>query len=336
VEVRWVAPGSCPGPDVVRTRVRRLLGSKASEPSPEERWIAEGTVVETRGHYRLSLAVRKASESPGVTRVFESGSCESLAGAAAVSIALLARADMRSPETGSSMSPGSAGSPPAPPSPAPGTSSHPAPEAAPAPSPATKASAAPPPGPAPGPPTPTAAAEDHAPPGARRWTPFLQAPLLAVEAGVLPSWSYGIGVGAGIRVDRIQVMLAGVQWLSQSGTEAAPYGATYDRRSAEVSACYSWQKGPFQVGPCLALALEDASGSGSGPGVVGGPGHVDWLALGAAARGQWSILDWAVLFLRPGVTFATSRPRFAIDGVGSLHQVPLAAPAVEVGSEWIL
>jgi hypothetical protein len=44
---------------------------------------------------------------------------------------------------------------------------------------------------------------------------------------------------------------------------------------------------------------------------------------------------WATLFLRPIVSFTTSRPTFAIDGVGPLYKVPLAAAGVQVGSEWI-
>ena len=35
------------------------------------------------------------------------------------------------------------------------------------------------------------------------------------------------------------------------------------------------------------------------------------------------------------VSFTTSRPTFAIDGVGPLYKVPLAAVGVQVGSEWI-
>jgi hypothetical protein len=68
---------------------------------------------------------------------------------------------------------------------------------------------------------------------------------------------------------------------------------------------------------------------------VGGPGHTTWLALGVAARAEWSLRGWAALFLRPSLTLATSRPNFAIDGVGPVYQVPLAAVGVQIGCEWI-
>ncbi len=159
--------------------------------------------------------------------------------------------------------------------------------------------------------------------------------MLAVDAGVLPWLAYGVGVGVGVRVNRLRVKVAGVLWLSQNDTHAAPYEATYERRTGELSGCYSWPGGPFEVGPCMTVALEDVTAGGSGPDVVGGTGHVSWLTVGVAARAGWSLRRRAALFLRPGVTFTTSRPTFAIDGVGPLYQVPLVAGGVEVGCEWI-
>jgi len=82
------------------------------------------------------------------------------------------------------------------------------------------------------------------------------------------------------------------------------------------------------------VALEDVTAGSSGLDVVGGPGHVSWLTVGAAARAAWSLRRWATLFLRPGVTLTTSRPTFTIDGVGPLYQVPFVAGGVEVGCEW--
>jgi hypothetical protein len=85
----------------------------------------------------------------------------------------------------------------------------------------------------------------------------------------------------------------------------------------------------------VAVTLEDVTSSRSGPDVVGGPGHVTWLTVGVAARAGWALRRWAALFVRPGATFTTSRPTFAIDGVGPLYQVPLVAGGAEVGCKWI-
>jgi len=321
VEVRWEAPAACPNADDVRARVRRLLGADTLEASPGDRLIAEGTVVAANGHYRLSLTVRPEKEPAGMTRVFDSDSCESLAGAAAVTLALLARGETR---TDGASPPPSAGSPP----PSPPKADVTPPLASASPQPVSSALAASPP--------PTPPASDPSQPSTRRWAPTLQVPLLAADEGNLPSWAYGLGIAAGIRVSRVLVTLGGVLWLPQSSIDASSYGASYARRSGELAGCYAWQKGPFEAGPCLTVTLENVTASGTGPDVVGGTGHTTWLTVGVAARAQWSLGGWAALFVRPSLTLTTSRPTFAIDGVGPLYQVPLAAVGVQIGCEWIL
>ncbi len=361
VDVRWVAPARCPGPDDVQARVRRLLGPHVQQATRQERLVAEATVVTVDGRYRLSLTVRQGDDPSGVTRIFESASCESLAGAAAVALALLARGEARTDGATSRPSPGS----PAPT--APPTLASPAPPAAgaegttpsgspPATAPAASPAATSPPATSPSAASPPAAAPPATASSAVVATPEtsesissippapsathgsfvgLEAPLLAVDAGVLPSWAYGLGIGVGVRVSRFRVRMAGFLWLSQSSTSTTRYEATYHRRTGELSGCYSWSGGSFEVGPCLAVALEDVSAGGSGPDVVGGSGHVGWLTVGVAARAGWAMRRWATLFLAPGMTLTTSRPRFAIDGVGPLYQVPLVAGGAEVGCEWI-
>jgi hypothetical protein len=165
----------------------------------------------------------------------------------------------------------------------------------------------------------------------------LELPLLAVDAGILPSWAYGLGVSAGVRVRRLQIAVSGVLWLPQdTGSGEGTYGAHYDRYTGQLSGCYGVPFGRFEVGPCLLVRLEDVTARGSGPRVAPESRPIAWLSVGAAARARWSIAPWAALFARPSVLFATSRPTFAIDGVGPLYQVPVAAVSLELGCEWIL
>ena len=156
-----------------------------------------------------------------------------------------------------------------------------------------------------------------------------------MDDGNLPLWAYGVGVAAGVRVSRLEVTLGAVLWLPQSTVNASLYGAMYTRRSGEVAGCYVLHKGAFEAGPCLTMTLEDMTASGTGPDVVAGSGHTTWVALGVAARAEWSLRGWAALFVRPSLTFATSRPIFAIESVGPVYQVPLAAVGAQVGCEWI-
>ena len=350
IELHWVAPARCPGPDEVRARVRRLLGGDAAGASSRERLVAEGTVVEVDGHYRLSLTVKQAeSERAGVPRVFESTSCDSLAGAAAVTLALLARGEAR-PDGGVSPPPSDvsrepssipeSGAPPASSAASPAASSVP-PASSQPPSEATPPASRPP-----GTHTetetasgPVDAVRDQGPTAMARWSPAVRLPVLVSDEGVLPSAGYGLGLGAGVRVSHLLIMLSGIVWLSQSQTGTSPYAATYQRRTGELSGCYSWQYGQFEGGPCLMTTFEEVTADGSGGGVVDRQGHVSWLTLGLGAQAGWTLSRWAELFLRPGLRLTTSRPTFAIDGagplyVGPLYRVPAASGGVEMGCGW--
>jgi hypothetical protein len=324
VSVHWTAPAACPGSDDLQARVRRLLPADPVAVRARQPLIADALVEVLNGRYRLTLRVRRDGALVGGTRVFDSDSCESLAGAAAVTLALLARGEARA--DGAAPSPSGSV-----------TSAAPAVEV-PAPS------KTPPPAPAASPPlaTPGATAgatrrdEQPASRPEARWSPAFEAPLLAVDQGLLPSSAYGIGVGLGLRVSRLRVMLTGLLWLPQDSGAVGTYGGTYERRSGELSGCYAWPLEPFDIGPCVTVALEDVTAHGSGPDVVAEPAHATWLTIGLAARADWSLRRWTALFLRPRLTFTTSRPTFAIDGVGPIYQVPLVSAGVDIGCEWIL
>jgi hypothetical protein len=344
IELRWVAPAGCPGSDEVRTRVRRLLGDDAPGASSQEKVIAEGTVQEVGGHYRLSLTVKPSQTArAGAPRVFESTSCESLAGAAAVTLALLARGQAstdrgdsptppdasREHSSASNRATSAASAPASPAASEPGSSSAlPGPSAPPG-GPSRDSSGAETASTTPG------TVAEHEPTTVARWSPAVRLPVLVSDAGALPSPGYGLGFGAGVRVRRLKIILSGVLWLPQNEAGASPYAATYERRTGELSGCYTWRYGPFEGGPCLTMTLEDVTADGSGGGVIDRHGHVSWLTLGLGAEAGWRVAGWATLFVRPVVSVTTSRPTFAIDGVGPLYEVPLAAVGVQIGSEWI-
>jgi hypothetical protein len=364
ISLRWVAPAACPGVEDVRARVHRLLPHDFA--GAGDGLLAEGAVEATGAHgYRLTLRVSRRGATGRATRVFESDSCESLAGAAAVTLALLAHeprigegtepGGATAPSTTASTAAPSASQPPSPaaaatPASAPSTLA-PAQPSASAPAPSTpvqaRAASAPPPStpppappPAPGPkPAPRIESETQAPLEAppspvSGWT--LGAPLFAVDQGMLPSAAYGFGAAVGVRANRVRLMLTGLLWIPQDSSGAGVYTSSYDRRSGELSACYGWPIGTFDFGPCATLTLEDVSAHGTGPEIVGADGHATWLTIGVAARAGWSIQRWAQVFVRPRLALTTSRPTFAIDGVGSLYQVPLVSAGVDLGCEWIL
>jgi hypothetical protein len=348
VELHWTAPAACPGAEDLQRRVRHLLGPDASA-IRQERLVIEGVVTRSSQSYRLKLGVWSDGHARG-HRSFESDSCESLAGAAAVTLALLARggevtwdeatraqesgsqpsapssSESSSPESRSSTSTTSQPpSSPTAPAPAPPLSSQPAPPRAPSQTATTTA------------PKAEAGANQPEPPPEDRWYALLQAPLFVSDEGTLPSGGLGAGIGVGARRGRFDAILAGAFWLDQSDAAASgsPYGARYVRRSGKLSGCYAWLVDRVDIGPCLSLGLEYVTAHGTGPDVVDGPGHFAWATAGLAARARWSPTRWMALFLCPSLTVGMSRPIFAIDAFGPIFKVPTAAAGLDLGSEWI-
>lgn len=291
-DLKWEAPATCPSAEHVRNRVRQLLGPN------EARWrsvalAADGVVVVVDGKYRLNLTVHLGDRSTDA-RVFDSPSCDSLAGAAAVMLALLLRGD--------------AGLEP---------------KAAPA---AVPPSAAVP--------TPRAPEKTRKP---ASYSLLVDAPSFTVDSGVLPFAGYGVGAGVGIHVGRLEIKVAGSLWLDQNATLASEaYHGTFVRQSGEVFGCYSWRRGPFDVGPCLLARVENVVARGSGPDIVSRSGHATWLALGAAVQARWFLNDWAAIFVAPSAAISTSHPAFTLDGVGVVHRVSFGRVSATLGWEWVL
>jgi hypothetical protein len=166
----------------------------------------------------------------------------------------------------------------------------------------------------------------------------VELPVLVVDEGVLPSWAYGVGASAGVRVRRLQLLLTGILWLPETGDLGGPsFSAKYERYTGELSGCYGLSWGSFELAPCLLARLEDVAARGTGMYVTSQHAAGQWLSVGAAAKVRWSLGPWAALFVRPSVAFATFRPTFAIDGAPpASYRIPAAAVGFDLGCEWIL
>ncbi len=294
-----------------------LLAGRASGGVWESQLHAEGRIESLRGLYRLTLAIHDGPV--GGTRVIESASCNDLGGAAAVALALLVRVERSSgaPLTEADLGgfsldraqPRPSSTPPAPPVDSRGESAEKQPKTL-----------------DPG----------HGPAPPRRWHATL-APILSLDVGALPQTGYGGGLAGGLRYDAVRIVIAGTLWASQNlAMPASGSGADFERRSVDLSACRGWPVGRFEVAPCLTVSVDDVTARGTGAQVVSATRDTAWLSAGAELAGFWHLNRWAALVLGVGGRFATSRPRFTIDGFGDVYQVSPAALTVFLGCEWIL
>jgi hypothetical protein len=180
VQLAWRAPANCPQEPKMSQKIRALLGPQRAH-APQSRLRAEGSVEPTQERFRLTLNIHY--DAVNGTRVVEADSCEDLAGAAAVTLALLMQVEKRS---GAPLTAGDLGGPsaarradldltvPVSKSPSSDHESHAAREGA------------------------------DAELASARWhfalrAPMVRAPMVRADIGALPGPSYGLGVAAGAR-----------------------------------------------------------------------------------------------------------------------------------------
>ncbi|HLV22246.1 MAG TPA: hypothetical protein VKZ49_15240 [Polyangiaceae bacterium] len=310
LELSWRAPASCPTESDVIEQIRAISGGAVGQ---DHHLRADATVTRTAQQYRLRLIIR-AGTLVG-ERVIESASCEGLAGATAVTLALL----LQSPDPLSEQDLRGGDLPP--------SSGGPDSEAPP---PAAQEPAPPEP---PAPPETAAPGEDTE----RSFRLLVQLPRVALDVGPLPRPSLGAGVALGLRADAWTVLVAGQLWLPQNiwAPDVPDHGAEVERLSAEVWGCRSLGWGALDLAPCLTLSLERLAGMGVGEDVSERSAHVLWLSGGAGGLVSWSALDWMALTLSAAARAQLSRPRVEIDGLGTLHQVAPFALSLNIATEWI-
>jgi hypothetical protein len=309
----WNAPAGCPTEADVQARVASLLGGEAATSGVAD-VRATGQIVRSGAAYRLQLSMSAGSLSS--SRVLEAGSCDELAGAAAISLALLARSGTAEPPLAGTNLTGDASAPPA-------EAARPA-----EPRPAVSA-----------PPAPTEQDEARRPaevsPRALHFV--LHAPLALVGRGTLPSLGVGLGAAAGLRWRSLRVLAGAELWKEQEREQLGAV-ARFTLQSARLDACLTQAFGLLDLGPCAGVAGERLVGQGLASSTF----------AARSARSLWLSGTGGVLasLQVPGTTFwrivahatvrvPSTRTRFVIDQLGTVHQPAVAALNLDFGCEWI-
>jgi hypothetical protein len=329
LDLKWDAPPGCPRRSEVLDRIRALAGPSLEK---TENLSAEGRITPANGRFYLTLLVRDGRDVR--KRAIASDSCADLAGAAAITLALLLGIDVNaagSPADAASRKDGASGADEQ------GASNErrsdergvrsderggegrsvQGDEST---------------GQSPGP------AESHAP---RSWNLVVRAPILVADLGPLPNPSVGAGLGVGVRYESWRLLLDGHAYLGQTvdamdaGGEFGA-GADLQRMTGHLSLCRGWRSAGFEIGPCLGLALEYVTAEGFGQRVSPEAQRAVWPALSAGAIAHWYPLKSLAFFAGVSGYLEVSRPRLVIEGLGEIRQfAPIAAGAV-IGVEWIL
>lgn len=332
VTLEWNAPAGCSGSRDVLERVRKLTNSSEFG---DKQLQAEATIARgDRGRLHLKLVLH-AGNLVG-ERDLVGRTCEDLAGATAVVLALLLRSpeplrggdlegsDARragdgNVEESDASSTGGAGQPP------------PAALASPAPAPASLGEVG-------KPASEPAAGNSKDARLPRRWHGVVQVPLLSMGLGPLPRPSIGSLLGAGVVFERWSFLAEGGAWRRQTirAHDQADAGASVRRIEGAARSCRAIPFGRFQVAPCLRVSLQHIWTLGTGVHVASRTAEATWLAAAVGVQARYQIVHWLRVFGGIDAHVETSRPRISIDGVGSLGQLWPVALTITVGSEWIL
>ena len=314
--LEWRAPAGCPGAQQIRQRVRELLGGQSSSST---RLRASATVART-GDRKLQLTLATyLGDSRGERRV-EGASCQDLANAAAIHLALLLRAAQ-------------------------------GPERVPAPEPSTTQVAPVTLAPAQTAPASDAAARTLEPAAVSDATPrpdrddaaaravrvIAQLPAALAELGALAHPALGLGLAGGLDFGSWRVSLEGQLWLKQTlePVEAGPR-AELQRVSAGVRGCRTLLPGRLTLAPCLRVGFEHMWARGAGPHVAARSAGASWLAFGAGLQARLGLTGWLGVVAQVDGQLAAARPRFTLSGSDDLGQRGQLALRFCLGAEWIL
>jgi hypothetical protein len=314
-DLTWSGPPGCPTVENVQARVDALLGGGRS-PSSFADVRASGQVERVDNGFRLLLTMGVGS-TPS-SRVIEARTCDELAGAAAIAIALLARSTMESASEPVSSTAASDGTP--------GSSAPSGGDDAPPPPPPPKPDAA-----------PSKQEDPPAKTSAGRLRLFLDAPIGLAGWGSLPATGLGLGAGVGVRWRALRVTARGELWQPQT-EQISGFASRFTLQSGRTEACLVSEMHGFELGPCLGAAVQRMSGEGASSAIFSARSKTSlWFAGVGGIFASVPTPGFAHLrfFGGASVLVSPSRPRFVIDQLGPVNEPALAAPQVDLGCEWI-
>ncbi|WP_437759646.1 hypothetical protein [Sorangium sp. So ce1389] len=358
IALTWQAPDMCPSSAAVLQEVDRLLGGRP-QAGGMQRLVARAQVTRASDG-RFALTLRTETRDATGERALSAPTCEALAGAAALVIALgfdpaaVTSVPAETPTAGPPSPPPAApaAAPPLPAAPAAAPPLPAAPAAAP-PLPAAPAAAPPlPAAPAAAPPPPTA------PPAPALPTPVASARVGAAAGPALPPTSpapFGLGAGVGLGLDvgafdgpapvvrawatllvarlRFDAALSYVPTTSIAVPERPAAGGRFTLLAGAASACFtlrSWTAATTAA--CAGLELGQISAEGYG---VSRPreGHALWIAPQAKLDLTLRLAPPLALRLDAGVEVPLGRRPFVLENVGVVHEPSPLAGRAGLGAE---
>jgi len=324
LRLSWRAPIGCPTSAHVRDAAVRTAARDGLADRGE---VLEADAVVKRDRlWRVSLVTRRGGTT-SAERTLEASSCDALAEATAVILALAlvpSPAPVEPTSAAASGDPAASESPAADAAPASATPLDTASESAEHAAPANAAAYAPGPIRENG----VAASRDGA--YARR---LAVSASLVTNAGSLPSAAVGGGATLAYGFGRGRLEVGGSYFAVQSKTTAASAaGARFGLGAVAARACYALARGVMELAPCVGaeVLVVDARGFGASANYDTGAA---WVAATGGALLRVPVTSHLAARADASIGVAVTQPRFVVDGDGAVYEPARVGARAGIGAE---
>jgi len=275
----WRAPEGCPPASALEAEIEHLLGGPARDHARDDLRVQASVEHGSLWMVTLETTSRTASGH----RMIEANTCQGLANATALIVALMIDPDAVAARTSQSQ----------------------------------EAKSQPPPPPAPTAPEPTPVPAAPAPRGART-TSGLVGLAATANVGVLPSPDVGVGASVGVVRPRwrIEARAAYGPRRVQSESMANPPGS-YGRFSfvaGTLVGCMTFSRPWFELGPCADVEFGAVHGEGVGA-TQTTASTSPWLGVGAGGFLAIQATRWLYFPVHADAVFPLWRPHFVFENV---------------------
>ncbi len=301
-ELSWLAPETCPSGALIEHRVERILNRPLSvrdddvlvvravvnQPARDQPWRVE---LETDNGQRHS------------SRSLEAASCDELAGATALLVAILLE-----PNVEHAVPLGAMPTKPTPANPSPAPASAPPLRAGPA-----------------------------------RGTPvrFALGAFGGAVSGLLPAWSFGLGLDGGVEWKALRWSLSGAYFrpVEQSAPDSGGdlgQGARFQLVSAATKLCLVQPIQRVSGGICSGVELALLHARGIGPGVHSNAQQAKFMSVSAGARLGWAASSRLAFLLEADALLPLGSRQFVFDGSAPAQiHTPHAGVQLALGAQFL-
>lgn len=150
--------------------------------------------------------------------------------------------------------------------------------------------------------------------------------------GLLPGFSPGVGLGAGVRIRQLELEIGGQYMFGRLATADVepPAGGRLRAGSATLRTCWVWMQRRWELPICGELDVGAIEARGVGveqPSTQRGP----WVAAGPSVGLAVVAHRTVAFFADVAASFSLVRPGFAIAGLGSVYRAPHVAGRLTAG-----